>query len=77
LRQQSLSENAKAWSRFAQCGVVMRRCAQIRQDTLDNIAQRRNSYCTKNGVVSHLGLVALYLIAVELEEEGICNVLNI
>ena len=55
----------------------MRRCAQISQDTLDNIAQRRNSYCTKNGVVSHLGLVALYLIAVELEEGGICNVLNI
>ena len=55
----------------------MRRCAQISQDTLDNIAQRRSSYCTNNGVVSHLGLVALYLIAVELEEEGICNVLNI
>ena len=55
----------------------MRRCAQISKDTLDNIAQRRNSYCTQSGIVSHLGLVALYLIAVELEEEGICNVLNI
>ena len=55
----------------------MRRRAQINRESLDNIAQRRSSYCTNNGVVSHLGLVALYLIAVELEEEGICNVLNI
>ena len=55
----------------------MRRCAQMKQETLDKIAQRRSSYCTKSGVVSHLGLVALYLIAVELEEGGICNVLNI
>ena len=49
----------------------------MNEESLDYIAQRRSSDCTKSGDVSHLGLVALYLIAVELEEEGICNVLNI
>ena len=55
----------------------MRRRAQINQESLDEIAQRRSSYCKQNGVVSNLGLVALYLLAVELGQEGISNVLSI
>ena len=55
----------------------MRRREQFNQDLLDNLAQRWSSYCKHNGVVSNFGLVALYLFAVELGQEGICNVLSI